>query len=397
LIVFGSAIANADSGREAARAASREARAHLGGNKPALAIAFASPTLADLAAVPAVLADELGGVDVIGGTAGGCIIGPSGISSHGVSVVVLGGEGLDVKLVCTRIQSPELVEIVPAAEALTRAADEAARRGFPEFTCLVFAPALGVDGEAVVAAVRKGTGPRAQLAGALTGDDNTFDRSRVFADRRVSPDHVVLAGLFTTQPLGIAARHGYRPVGRLRTVTRSDGRWLVELDGRPAFDVWVDDARAAGAEVPSGRGKDVALYLANHFELGVMDGAAIEPVVRAPFAIRNDGAVQLSAGIGERARTRVMRATRSDLLEASREAARVAAGSAGGSLAGALVLSCSGRVAALGDDFADESASIARYLDAPVGGACVFGEIARGGREVDAFHNTTTVVVAIPH
>ena len=58
------------------------------------------------------------------------------------------------------------------------------------------------------------------------------------------------------------------------------------------------------------------------------------------------------------------------------------------------MLACSGRLAALGETFAEEPAGIRSELDAPIGGACVFGEIARNVRDVDAFFNTTAVVVA---
>ncbi len=390
---FGSAIAGADTGAEAARHAARAAAAQVRA-APVLAVVFASPGYEDLDQVPAAVRAELG-VPVVGGTAGGLVIGPGGVMPHGVGVVVLGGD-LEASAVTTRIVSSDLLELVGPAKMLSERAEQAAARGLTEFTCLAFAPGLACDGEAMVAAVRKGAGPRAQLAGALTGDDFTFDRTRVFDSEGVYADHVVLTGLFTRTPLGIAARHGYRAAGPLRTVTRADGAWLLELDGRPAFDVWADDVSMAGGELPSGRGMNVAQYLANNFELGVEDDRRAEPVVRAPFAIRDDGAVRMSASIGEGVRTRLMHATRDDLLEAARDAARQAAGGTREAPAGALVLACTGRMATLGDGFAEEPAAIARLLQAPVGGACVFGEIARARRDADAFHNTTTVVVAIP-
>ena len=60
---------------------------------------------------------------------------------------------------------------MPAAQEIARAADDAARRGFVHSTSLVFAPGIFVDGEALVAAVRKGAGARARFAGGLTGDE----------------------------------------------------------------------------------------------------------------------------------------------------------------------------------------------------------------------------------
>src|SRR5207237_3187972 len=136
--------------------------------------------------------------------------------------VLVGGEGISAAVVTAPIASPELLDVVPAADRLASAADAAAAEGKTEFTCLAFAPGIFVDGEALVTAVRKGAGARAQLAGGLTGDDLTMDRPKVYVGDKLSSDHVVVTGLFTRRPIGIAARHGWRAVGQVRTVTRTD-------------------------------------------------------------------------------------------------------------------------------------------------------------------------------
>jgi hypothetical protein len=319
-----------------------------------------------------------------------------GVSPRGVLVALIGGDGVRATTVTAPIGSPELIDVVPAGARLLADADRAAEDGLTEALCLAFAPAVNVDGEALVAAVRKGAGPRMQLAGGLVGDDFTFDRPRVFADGGARHDRVVLAGIFTSTRAGVAARHGWRPVGHGHVVTRSDGAWLLEVDGRRALDVWLEEVRAVDGNPPSDR-QELLVYLANHYALGVEARALVEPLVRAPMALREDGAVRLAAGISEGTRVRVMRASTREMLQASLRAAEVAREQSGGGTSGALVFSCSGRLAALGDRFAEEPAGIARSLDAPVAGACVFGEIARAHREIDAFHNTTAVVVAWPH
>ena len=395
-IAFGCAISVAPRAGEAARIAAQKARVGLDGADPKLTLAFASMSYQDFQDVPSAIEGELGGAPLVGGSSGGCVIGPEGVAKRGVSVVVLGGEGLTARVASATVSSPDLLEIVPAAEQIARAADAAAREGFTEFACLAFAPNSIVDGEALVAALRKGAGVRAQLAGGLTGDDFTFDRAHVFDAGGAHVDRVVVAGIYTRVPLGIASRHGWSTAGPEHAITKADGAWLVALDGRPAIDVWVEDARAAGATPPPGRGKDLTLYLANHYELGLAGGKLIEPLVRAPFAIRADGAVRLSASVPEGMRARVMHATRADLFGAADEATRSASEAMGGDAAGALILSCAGRLAVLGEEFGAEPAAISKYLGAPVGGGCVFGEIALARKDVDAFHNTSVVVVAIP-
>ncbi len=417
MVRFGSGMSEATTAAGAACIAVEQARGALGGVRPTLAIVFVSVGYDDVEATPLALRRALGpDVTIVGGTAGGAVFGSDGCTSRGVSVVLLGGELEVVKR--SAAASPDMLAAVPAAKDIAREAVDAARRGLDEHACLVFAPGLFVDGEAVVAAVRKGAGIGMQLAGALTGDDLTMDRPAVLDEDQLVADRIVLVGLCTKTRVGIAARHGWRVLGPQRTVTRAEGQLLFEIDGRPALDVWLEDAAHARLSTPTDP-RELLLHLANHFPLGLLDepsgtvrgrpttphpqdGPAREApddvgrelVARTPFALRDGGAVQLSGSVPENTRVRVLCASRNDLLRASRDAARTATLRAGGKLAGALVLACSGRLAILGDAFAEEPAQISEALGSSFGGACVFGEIARNVRDLDAFFNVTVVVVA---
>ena len=395
MIRFAGAVSTARDCADAVREAASRARVSMGNAMPKLAVVFVSPAYEGLDGVPRLVEKELGAVPLVGGTSGGAVFDGQGVAPRGALVALIGGDGVRATTVSAPTHSPELIDVVPAGALLHAEADRAAHEGLGEALCLVFAPAMHVDGEVLVAAVRKGAGTRMQLAGALVGDDFTFDRCRVFADGGARADRVALAAVFTTAPAGVVARHGWRPVGPPHVVSRSDGAWLLEIDGRRALDTWLADVRAADGNPPAD-GRELLVYLANHHPLGIGAPTLVEPLVRAPVALREDGAVRLAAGITEGTRVRVMRASAREMLDASRQAAELAVERVGGSAAGGLVFSCSGRLAALGDRFAEEPAGIARALDAPVAGACVFGEIARAHREIDAFHNTTAVVVACP-
>lgn len=400
MIEFGSASSEAPCGVDAAREAASKARKALHGVPPALAIVSVWSGYSDLDDIPKALAQELGDVPIVGGTAAGAVIGSGTVFSQGVNVVLLGGDSIAVATASVPVASRDLVELVPVAAQIGRAAEDAARAGFGEFACLVFAPGPFVDGEALVAGLRKGAGVRAVLAGGIIGDQHTFDRARTFSDGALRSDRIVLAGLFTKRPIGVAARHGWRPAGPSHIVTRSEGPLLRALDRRRALDVWLEDVRAAGGEPPEGDA--LLVYLVNNYVLGISvpgvrsgDGLP-EFVVRAPFEIKPGGVVRMSASIAEGTQVRLMNASPLELLEASKAAAAQALATAGGKVVGALVLPCASRIAALGARFPIEVASIQALLAAPIGGLCVYGEVARTRTDVDAFFNTTTVVVAFP-
>jgi hypothetical protein len=404
MISFASGMSVAATAETAAREAATQALRTLEGQVPKLAIVFATVSYDDVERAARAVRSVIGDAQIVGGTSGGCVMAGDRTAPRGVSVVLLAGADIEVESHTGQLSSPMYVDAVPAAEKIAKAADRAAARGFVELACLVFAPGGSVDGEALVAAVRKGVGAHAQLAGALTGDDFTFDRPKVFFGDELRDDCVVVTGLFTKAPIGIAVRHGWSAVGPRRTVTRAEGTQLLELDDRPALDVWLEDVRRAGGDPPP-EGKALSTYLANHYPIGVADesasriavfGDARELVARAPFAIGARGALKLSASIPEGSHVRVLHSAPDDLLRASTEAAASAVQRAGGRVAGALVLACSSRLAALGDCYAQESAVIRGQIGAPIGGSCVFGEIARNLRDWDAFFNTTAVIVAFP-
>ena len=395
MFLFGSGMSTAATASAAAAEASREALERFGSRRPKLGIVFASVSYEDAGEAARAVRAVAGEVPIIGGTSGAAVLGPTSVASRGVSVVFLGGDDIEVATAAAELDGAELVQVVPAAREIAAAADDAAKRGLDHYACLVFAPGIHTDGEVLVAAVRKGLGARAQLAGGLTGDGMAMARPRVFVQNELKCGQVVLAGLFTKKHVGISARHGWRPVGASRTVTRADGPILYELDGRPALEVWKEDVRKAGGTPPTDR-QELLLYLANHYELGLADATnhASELVARAPWEIRGDGTIVLSGSIGEGRQVRVVHASRKDLLRASTNAASDAVMRAGSQIAGALVLACSGRLACLGDDFPEEPRIIRERISAPIGGACVYGEIAKTERDADAFFNTTAVVVA---
>ena len=68
------------------------------------------------------------------------------IASRGVSIVLLGGDDIEVAHGAAECTSPTCLEAVAAAQKVSQEADAAAARGLTHFACLVFAPqAAGIS------------------------------------------------------------------------------------------------------------------------------------------------------------------------------------------------------------------------------------------------------------
>ena len=159
MIYFGSGCSSSGSASASALAAARQARDRYAAREdPKLAVVFVATGGRDGREADEVfdaLRAELPGASIVGGTASGAVIGPDGFAREGVSVVLLGGD-LEVATRSVRVESETQLEVVPVARELLAEADEAARQGMRQLTCLLFAPGSR-DGDSLVAAVRKGS------------------------------------------------------------------------------------------------------------------------------------------------------------------------------------------------------------------------------------------------
>ena len=243
-------------------------------------------------------------------------------------------------------------------------------------------------------------GPTVRLAGGAAGDDLHFKQTLVACGGQVASDAVVVAVLSSRRPLGIGVKHGHRPMSKPLTVTRAEGSVVYELDGKPAFDVWKEEVRAAmkreGHDVDAIAASDIGGHLLR-YELGLISGAN-EYKIRAPLSKSPDGSVSFACGIPEGAVVRVTSSVEADQISSARDAAQRARKALGGAkVAGALVFDCICRNLILGPKFGSAVKEIEAGLGgAPLAGFETYGEIAMDLGQSSGFHNTTTVVLAFP-
>jgi hypothetical protein len=172
------------------------------------------------------------------------------------------------------------------------------------------------------------------------------------------------------------------------------------VDGRPAWDVWVETTRAAAAKGnrdPSRlTAEEVGAYLLT-YEAGLDTGAA-EMKIRAPLSKSETGALSFACGIPQGATIRITESVPRRQVESARKAARRARERMNdGEIAGALVFDCICRNLILGQEFQAAVKGISEELGGvPLAGYETYGEIALAAGDMSGFHNTTTVVLAFP-
>jgi methyl-accepting chemotaxis protein len=211
-------------------------------------------------------------------------------------------------------------------------------------------------------------------------------------------DAVVITLLFSRKPLGLGVRHGHEPLSRPLRVTQAAGGVVHELEGRPAWDVWLEEtrehARQRGVDLARMKKEDEGAFLLR-YEAGLATGDAFK--IRAPLSRDADGSIHFACGIAEGAVLRITQSSPERQIESARQAARQAKERLGDTAAGALVFDCICRNLILGDHFGDAVRGMSEELGgAPLAGFETYGEIALDAGDMSGFHNTTSVVLAFP-
>jgi hypothetical protein len=352
-------------GREAARAALSD---HVDAR---LLIVFASGAY-ERCPLAAEISDVAAGIPVVGCSSAGEIDG-SGTGAASVVVLALGGDGLSF--------SAAAVSAADDPRDAGACIGDVADRDHQVLLLLTDgAPARQAE---IVRGAYSVVGAGVPLVGGGAAHPEHDGASSLIYGRTLLQNAVIGVAIGSDAPIGVGVRHGWRAVGDPLLVTRATPGRVLELDGRPAAEVY--RGRLGGR--PS---LDVMLTR----PLGLQRRVGEAHVRFVDDDDAPDGSVGCALPAG--ALAWVMEADRDDVLAATDAACADALAGLGDEPAQALlVFDCAARLRLLGDRVGDELARIARHAgDATVAGLYTWGEIART-RGSAGFHQQTLVVLAL--
>lgn len=238
MLKAGTGFSRAADARQAGAEAAAQALAGLSGADAALV--FAGPGYGD--ELPRLLdaaAAELGTAALVGASAHGVVSG--GRESEDERAVAV--------LACQGLEAHGFLLADPAGEE-EAVADEIAARlgGGPRAEdLLVLLPDPGnFDSTAFLPALAERLGPAA-IVGAGAGDPSGSAPLQ-WCGRSLATGAVAGLLLRASKPPRIGVTQACRPLTGLMTVTRARGHWVLELDGRPALEVFREAAGGALAQ-----------------------------------------------------------------------------------------------------------------------------------------------------
>ncbi|HEY4383264.1 MAG TPA: FIST C-terminal domain-containing protein, partial [Ktedonobacteraceae bacterium] len=203
---------------------------------------------------------------------------------------------------------------------------------------------------------------------------------------------VVALEILSKKPVGIGARHGWHPASQAMQATEVRGKYLCQLDGRPAADVFLEYAHATDQQWDSA--DMLPLFL--HNLLGIDFGIGYK--LRVPLALQPDGSILYAAEIPPGATVHFMQTSAGSAEDAAVGAAHIAQQKLYGSKpAVALFFDCVATRLRMGREFGFELQAVQDTLgETKYLGCNTHGQIARAEGQLCTFHNCTAVVCLLP-
>jgi hypothetical protein len=268
---------------------------------------------------------------------------------------------------------------IAAREATAKALIAADRIGeIPELVWVSSTPGTEED---VLAGIENVVGKDVPIIGGSAADNSISGGWFVFdQDRKVSSG-VVITVLFPSSPISFAYQNGYSPTDKAGTVTKVEGRKIVEIDHKPAMSVY---SHWTGNEVTnSARGTNGVAILSEStmWPLGRKIGELKEIpfyLLSHPAVAHTDGSIDVFSTLENGEHITLMHGTRQGLVERAGRVAALARQNSDDPTStplGALMIYCGGCMLSVQDQLDEVVSGMNLELDrAPFMGAFTFGE-----------------------
>ncbi|MFA5090173.1 MAG: FIST N-terminal domain-containing protein [Candidatus Omnitrophota bacterium] len=295
----------------AAKEACRMATSNLYNSKISLAIIFNTPSLTSsyfLKTISVALADA----SVIGCSAA-AIISNKGIFKHGLAIIAFSFPE-NIYFNIASMQNIRSTEAINAGEEL----GEKLLYGFKGLhrdLGMIFSDSLNEAGSKFIYGLQARLGKSFPLVGASPSPDMRFGRTHLYLNQDILHDSVLGILWGGKIRFGLGIKHGWRPLGRPRVVTKIEDNIIYEIDGDPAVRIYEDYLAKDITELQKEIKRISILY-----PLGVYLPGEKEYLLRNITAIENDGSLRLQSNISPESSVRLMIGTKESCLEATEEA-----------------------------------------------------------------------------
>ena len=358
------------------------------GYRPTIAIVFIS-IKQDRQAVCKILHKE--GIDIIGATSSGEFI--DGHQSEGEIAVML--FDLNKNDYCILFEDIGERTLSDAAENMAKSAlQKFDNPAFILCSTLLAADGKMLDGETLIHSIEKITGPQVNLFGGMAGDDITFTGTWVFTNSQ-STDYGMVSLVLNEDKISLhgMALSGWKPVGVLRTATKTEGNLIYTIDNEPALEMYL---RFLG-EDRSSADDQVSFFdsIGVHYPFQV-ERENREPKMCNPIGYdKEKKALMCESDVPQGSRFRFSTPPDFDIVETVIGKAKELKEKTHAEADAILIFSCAGRLSALGPMAQEENEGLYKIWNVPMAGFYTYGEFGKAVNGKHEFHSTTNSWVAL--
>jgi hypothetical protein len=213
--------------------------------------------------------------------------------------------------------------------------------------------------------------------GGSAADNDLSGQWRVFSGARLESEGFVLVGFIADKPPSGAFVAGYLPTQTRAVVTRAQGRVIMEIDGKPAAEVY-NQWRAGALDQFVGTTSNVLAHTTLAPVGRLIDKQRSTPryLLSHPHQVHADGSLSFFTEFAKGDEIILMMGTTESLLERTRQVVQRARSGNRDAVRGAVLSYCGGCVMAIGDRARDVAQLFrAQIGSAPFVGAATFGEV----------------------
>jgi len=358
-----------------------------------LIIIFASPQYV-VPEIQSVISSTLKPKHLVGSSTGGIIL-SNGVTNRGVAIAAINSD--DMYFGVSAVTNVDNEDMHYAGFDLARKATQdlntTHREGF-----ITFSEGIEKNCSQFIRGVREVLGVGFPVVGAISSDDFKYKRLSQFFQDQILRNSVVGLLLGGTFHLALGCTHGFKPLGKPRTITKVEGYTIRTIDNEPAVEIY---KHFLGAEAEGL--KNITLNSpAAMYPLGIYLEESRQYLLRNIIDILEDGSIVCHEGIPQGTEVHLMISNVDSCRNSAIEAAQLVKTSLGDRQAKLiLIFESLARHKILGRSAYSEIQAIKNILgySTPIIGLCSYGEIGPFGTLNNIkniyLHNENSLIVAI--
>ncbi|MBL0135995.1 MAG: FIST C-terminal domain-containing protein [Chitinophagaceae bacterium] len=350
------------------------------GYKPTLAIVFLS-VKQDRTAICQLL--DGAGIAIYGITTNGEFTG-DGITSGESAILLLDVNHSYFHIICTEYAGTDY-------RLTTQEIAKKAKEIFNNPSFLIGVSNLNADAEALLHGFEDILGKDVNVSGAMAGDDFQFIASYVFTNH-ISTSNGIVTLVFDEDHISIKGRatFGWKALGTVRTVTKSEGNHVYTIDDIPALDLTI---KYGGLENVTPENFALEHSIALTFQIQRETG---DPVMRAGLLVDwNDHSIYCAGPLPQGSKIRFSLPPEFDVIEKVISGCEDLKATEIPDADAIILFNCAGRLLSLGPLISDEIEGIQNVWKVPIAGMFSNAELARatnGNLEMHGFTACTVVL-----